>query len=293
VRSSPEKLIQPNLANGGFRSTVVVVGANGELGMEFARQLQKKNVKVIQITRSNWGLLQNRTVELLNELTGCYVIIAVGSNSKNRSIDIESNVIATRTSVKFANFVNAKGVIHLSTGGLNVVSEHEESKNIYLETKAISEFILRSECTRPFEIMRLYFPIGPNQKGIRLIPSIYTNLKKGFPIRMRSDGGPLLTLTNRSEAVDWILRYAFTNAGNVKKTINVASGINHSILDILSDLLNVIPETKPIIEYDEELKDCINGPTPGYNWSRVDIEALGVALGVGDSIVLPDAKDGN
>ena len=293
MRSSPEKLIQPNLANGGFRSTVVVVGANGELGMEFARQLQKKNVKVIQITRSNWGLLQNRTVELLNELTGCYVIIAVGSNSKNRSIDIESNVIATRTSVKFANFVNAKGVIHLSTGGLNVVSEHEESKNIYLETKAISEFILRSECTRPFEIMRLYFPIGPNQKGIRLIPSIYTNLKKGFPIRMRSDGGPLLTLTNRSEAVDWILRYAFTNAGNVKKTINVASGINHSILDILSDLLNVIPETKPIIEYDEELKDCINGPTPGYNWSRVDIEALGVALGVGDSIVLPDAKDGN
>ncbi len=285
-----EKLIQANLDHSRLGSTVVVVGANGELGLEFTSQLQKKNVKVIQITRSNWALLQNRTVELLNELTGCYVIIAVGSNSKNRFIDLESNVIATRISVKFANFVNAKRVIHLSTGGLSVASKDKELENIYLETKAISEFIVQSECSSPFEIMRLFFPIGPNQKEIRLIPTIYTNLRKGYPIRMRSDGGPLLTLTNRSEAVDWILRYTFSETRGAKKTINIASGINHSILDIVSDLLTVIPGTEAIIEYDEALTDYTNLPTPGYEWSRVDIQELGVALRARDSTTFPNKK---
>ena len=282
MRRSAKKLARVNLGNVNLGLTVVIVGANGELGLEFTSQLQKKNVSVIQITRSNWALLHNRTVELKKELSGCYVIIAVGSNSKNRVIDIESNVMATRTSVMFANYVEAKKVIHLSTGGLNVSSKHEELNSIYLETKAISEFILHTECTRPFEIMRLFFPIGPNQKSCRLIPSIYTNLRKGYPIKMRSDGGPLLTLTNRSEAVDWILSYTFSDLQSFKKNIDVASGFNHSVSDIVNDLLSVIPGARPLIEFDEGLKDCINPPTPGYKWSRVDLQGLGVALGAAD-----------
>jgi nucleoside-diphosphate-sugar epimerase len=288
VRNTVKKLINPSLSSSIFKSTVVVVGAGGELGLEFTRQLQSKDVNIIGVTRSNWTLLQNRTVALKNELSGCYVIIAVGSNSKSRVIDFESNVIATTTCVEFANFVEAKKLIHLSTGGLNGASEDEVLENDYLETKAMSEFIVHSECNRPFEIVRLFFPIGRNQRSIRLIPSIFASLTKGAPIRIRSDGGPFLTLTNRSEAVDFILTSMFSDGTCIPKVISVASGIDYSVVNIVRDLLTAIPGTEPSFEYDEDLKDCISPSTPGYKWSSVDLQGIGFALAGTKSIASKD-----
>ena len=288
MRNSDEKMIKQSLFSSNSKSHVVVVGATGELGLEFTKQLQDRNISTIAVTRSNWALLQTRTATLKNKLSGCYVIIAVGSNSKSRVIDFESNVIATTACVEFANFVNARKVIHLSTGGLNGASEEEVLGNVYLETKAKSEFIVRSKCDRPFEILRLFFPIGLNQKGMRLIPSIFTSLTKGTPIRIRSDGGPFLTLTNRSEAVDFILASMLSDRTSIPKIINVASGINYSISNIVRDLLSAIPGTQPSFEYDETLRDCINPSTPGYRWSPVDLQGLGVALASTESIGLKD-----
>lgn len=256
------------------KSKAIVVGARGELGGEFVKQLRAVDIETLEIARENWAILGNASTPFLDLWEGSEVIIAVGKNSDTGAENLASNFEAVKVAVDFANRIKASNIILLSTGGLTIATQDEIQSSTYYSSKALGESMLSSVAKVPYSIYRLFFPIGPQQKEDRFVPKIFNKLRNSEEIWSRSDGGPFLTLTNRFEAVKYIIESQSSEFDDSQPVINVSSGLIYSIKEISINLANLAGFKHPRFIINENLRNWDYPKSKNFDWTPVDFDVI-------------------
>lgn len=196
-----------------MQKKIVIHGASSFLGKHFIRILLNTNSMVIAIARetsklphfeSTKNLLIMRYRESLKELMRHPLIDLSGSifyefswqgvfgAERNNPEQFTVNIPLMISSVEFANYINAKHWIGISSqaeyGNLNKrISETDECKpsTLYGKSKLICSQITNDLCAK-FNInytwLRLFSPYGPDSNHQWLIPSLIKNMIQNKPV---------------------------------------------------------------------------------------------------------------
>jgi nucleoside-diphosphate-sugar epimerase len=119
--------------------------------------------------------------------------------------------------------------------------ENPASMTLYAEQKirafnSVSRFLGNSEIR--FTWARVFFPYGPGQHPLRLIPTLLSSLKNGEPICLSDTSSVHDWITTRdvASAISWILRYELTSEIDIGTSIGFT---NLEILTTLEELLGI------------------------------------------------------
>jgi len=133
------------------------------------------------------------------------------------------NVEATRELADYAALAGSSHFVLCSTGGVYLPTAqvlHERSavapQDAYGDSKAAAETIVQSYAQAfAAQILRLFFPFGPGQKG-RLIANFIEEIDAGRSVTlMNSSGQPLLTPVYIDDLVEYVRRVLNISAGFV------------------------------------------------------------------------------
>ena len=197
---------------------ILIVGANGLLGVELT-EILSKNHKIYALVRDKNKIKfnLNKNIEIietdlydydLNQLPrniDCIYYLAQSNKFRdfpNSYDDIFS--ININTPLKFANWArlnNIKKFFYTSSGGVyknpkQPVSEfldiNANVKNgFYLDSKLSAEILLKNYANffETFIIFRPFFMYGEKQKSDMLIPRLINNVRNGKPIVLNGKNG--------------------------------------------------------------------------------------------------------
>lgn len=119
--------------------------------------------------------------------------------------------------------------------------DHLTSMTLYAEQKiqalnSVNRILLNSEIRLTWA--RIFFPYGPGQHPLRLVPTLMNSLKSGEPICLSDTSSIYDWITTRdiASAISWILRHELTSEIDIGTSVGFT---NLQILTTLEELLGI------------------------------------------------------
>jgi nucleoside-diphosphate-sugar epimerase len=175
----------------------------------------------------------------------------VGDGAGDRGLYERVNVEGTRQLVAYAERAGAARFVYLSSGAVYAPSAErlrEDSpiapRGDYAQSKWAGEEVVRAARSRfAIQILRLFFPYGPTQRG-RLVPRLIERVAQGAPVRLgNADGDPHMNpiyVEDLGEQIERLLARPDTR----DVCLNLAGPETASIrelAEIIGDALGVAP----------------------------------------------------
>jgi nucleoside-diphosphate-sugar epimerase len=250
---------------------VAVIGANGFIGRAICSVLRRSSgVEVRALSRGDLDLTAPDSWSSINN--GIDTIVnAVGAIDVPMHEAYRVNALAMISLAKICRRERIPNLVHLSTGAVRPMAEGSagSARNDYATSKWLGEEILLQEHAGRLAIARLYFPYGPGQSILRLVPRIAAAVFDGRPIRCNPDGGPQLCLghvddTARLLAQDLVL-------GDVQGVIELASDRIYRIEE-LGRLIGSACDRQVLIDRTGSSPDVLASPYRPGSWRPFEPE---------------------
>ena len=221
--------------------------------------------KFIQGDIRNFELINHILKEFKIEVIVNFAAESHNSNAiMNPGIFFQTNVLGTQTLLEAARKNNIKRFHHISTcevyGDISLESQEKftetspyKPRTPYNASKAAADMILRAyfyTFNVPITISNCCNNYGPYQFPEKLIPLFVTNLlnNKEIPIYKSSQNKrEWIHVLDHCKAVELILKY-----GKIGETYNVGSGVEKSVEEITSIILNFLGKPESLKKYVED-----------------------------------------
>lgn len=179
---------------------------------------------------------------------------------------VDTNVSIVGTMCELLRRQQIERLIHLSSseafGTAVTVPMSEEHPLMpttpYAASKAAGDLIIESY-VRTFgldaRVLRPFNNYGPHQNSgsyAGIIPIVVDRIRTGRPVTIFGDGAQTRDFTFVGDTVRAVLDLALTSYFPSDKPINVATGVETSILDLVGMIANAMDAPPPEIEFQEE-----------------------------------------
>ena len=263
--------------------SILITGAGGFIGSHIAEQLVERGARVRAFVRYNsrgdWGLLQLLPKQKLSaievfaaDLRDCDAVrrsaqetdiifhlgslIAIPYSYVHPRETIETNVMATLNVMAAAREVGVERVIHTSTsevyGTARYVPIDEkhplQGQSPYSASKIGADMVAQSfyhSFDLPVATIRPFNTFGPRQSARAVIPTIITQVLTPAPQVILGSTHPTRDYTYVDDVVDAFIKVAEAQ-GVIGETINIGSGFEISIGDIVKRILDLTGVSKQI-----------------------------------------------
>ena len=252
---------------------VVIIGESGFIGQALKKKLSKMTSQATYLNRNDLRELFRKPDAFAICLNGAHVFIAIGKMDGNPEEIYYTNFEIVTQIIEICNRNKAEMITLFSTGGLDFKTEEKIKESPYLHSKWQAELYLADNSASAYRILRIYFPFGKNQSPNRFLPKLKKSILDAQPIKMRSDGGPRLSLTSVNDIAEYSLDSTrWMNQKN--KIVSVSSGNNFSI-KVLAEMIAISQNvSSPEIQIDETLEDLIYPATPDFEWSKLEVKYI-------------------
>jgi len=257
--------------------TILVTGADGFIGSHLVQALVARGLKVRAFVYYNsfnsWGWLDSFSRKTLKEIDvfagdirdpngvltaarGCDVIfhlaalIAIPFSYHSPDSYIDTNIKGTLNVLQAARGLGTKRVVVTSTSEVYGTAKYvpiDEShpyqgQSPYSATKIGADRLAESfykSFNIPVVIVRPFNTYGPRQSARAVIPTIACQLLCGEQILKLGDVSPTRDFNFVADTVNGFLALAECDAA-VGEEVNIATGIEHSVLDVANILIGEI-----------------------------------------------------
>lgn len=184
----------------------------------------------------------------------------MGNSGHSSHVRGSVNVDATRQLADYAAGAGATRFIFCSSGGVYAPTERRltersaaSPQDAYAESKLAAEAALRRFDTMfSVQILRLFFPFGPTQRG-RLIPNLVQDVAQGNPVSLRNAAGqPLVTPLYIADLVEYVRRILDLSGSFVAN----AAGSEAVSIRVLAETIGDILGRKAAFEIKDEGRVC-------------------------------------
>lgn len=261
---------------------IVITGADGFIGSHLTEELVRRGHDVRAFVMYNsfntWGWLEHSPKEIIHQLEvlsgdirdpygvykamkGCDVVfhlaalIAIPYSYHSPETYIDTNVKGTLNVIQAARELGMEKVIHTSTsevyGTIKYVPISEEhpllGKSPYAASKIAADQIALSfyhSFNTPISIIRPFNTYGPRQSARAVIPTIITQLAKGYRKIKLGALSPTRDFNYVMDTVRGFIAVAESDR-SIGEVINIGSNKETSILEIfhmISEVMGVLAE---------------------------------------------------
>jgi nucleoside-diphosphate-sugar epimerase len=247
------------------KQRIFIIGGSGFVGSHLTDYLLQHQYDVFSPTSREFNLLDKSTWKPL-EVSPSVAIICASEISDNAESMKLTNEDPLEDLYAFLKENGIQKLIYLSSGAVygsysGVLSPETPCypNTHYGHSKFNSERILSSVCENDLNILRLFFPYGPNQKLPRLIPRMVDSIKKRIPIICNADGGPHISVTHVYDIAN-IITSDFIVKDSRDRVTNIASPVVLSIKEIAERLSQTIGIPALYEQNLIESSNCISVP---------------------------------
>ncbi|MCE2715739.1 MAG: NAD-dependent epimerase/dehydratase family protein [Pseudomonadota bacterium] len=251
--------------------SIVIIG-NGFIGRAISQTMLENRYKHICFNSEQFNLCDPNTWKIFPDNIE-QVIFAAGKICE----DIEQLRIVNEDPVSmlcdFLNSKNVKKIIALSSGA--VYGEYDQDRYVGLKclpktnygvSKLNQENLFIAKWKKDLNILRLFFSYGPGQEVPRLVPGLLYKIKHEMPIKLNSNGGPILSLSHVKDIAECILQDFLCN-NNSKAIHNLSSSYKVSIYDLSKKLAKFLGKEPFFQQADQKSNNCTS-VAYAFNWHR-------------------------
>ena len=234
---------------------ILLTGASGFVGRHLAVALAKEH-RVIPLNRRPTGaegeiihdFAQPLTLDRLPRRVDLIIHTAglVGLQASSSPLCWRVNVDATVELGDYAIRAHAKKFILFSTGGVyRPTEQHLTEQSVvgppdaYTQSKLAAEMASQSfKEDFDVQILRLFFPFGPTQRG-RLIPNLIQRVSRNEPIHLTNEiGQPFVTPLYIDDLVEYVRRVLLVSESFVANLAGQEAASIRVIADLIAGVLN-------------------------------------------------------
>ena len=239
---------------------VIITGSSGYLGKKLVGFLKRKNFKILKIETKKINQLKK-----LNEKYNSF--IHLGFDLK-KNCNIKKQVEIIKDILNFSK-KNCNNFIFPSTAAVGSKKRRTIlKKNNYQKAKFFCEKILKKERSHlNITILRIFNIIGPGQKKGFLIPDLLSKFsKKKIILNNYKNKRDLIYVDDVCRAIYKCL----TEKTHKLKIIEIGSGQNFSLFEILKKIKKILKSNKEIVlmgkGYTSPISTKANLDKKKFNW---------------------------
>jgi nucleoside-diphosphate-sugar epimerase len=227
---------------------IAILGASGFVGSALAQRLETTGERIVRLNRPGFDLTRPETLNRIP--VDSEVIIHVAGSLGSAPDDRELWQTNVESMYYFTQYLNSccrpRLVVYLSSGAVYgfrrerlTLSSPPRPGSLYGVSKFLGEQLIEAMLLAPWVTLRLFFPFGPGQRLLRLIPRLTRRILTNEPIELNTEqGSPIINPIFITDLVDQIIsimqnpeqRY-YNLGGTVYLSIR---GIAETIGDIVS-----------------------------------------------------------
>jgi UDP-glucose 4-epimerase len=244
---------------------ILITGATGFVGRYLVEALKDK-YHIFELNRTKRKTsheqiiadIRNKLPDLppdINIIIHCASIVGYSEHYEKKSY-CDVNVRSTLQLLEYGRRIKLKKFVYLSTGGIygfsdNLLGEQSDVNpaDFYSLTKYMSElFVNYYRNDFDTQILRIFFPYGPGQKG-RFVLNLIQRILDNKPIILNNPlGKPRLNPIYISDLVEYITRMIQTDFTGI---VNIAGEDIISVKELV-EIIGKCSEKEPIFQLEDK-----------------------------------------
>lgn len=250
---------------------ITVIGSSGFMGNRLCQKMNQQGLSCTGLNSKQFNFLDKNTWHNLPKHSDCLVIAAGVISHDSSAFQVNSDPVPFL--LEHFRESGTKKIVYLSTGA--VYGPHEtvihtnttcKPDNPYGKSKLLAENCIKDNWKENFNILRLFFPYGLEQKTPRFLPRLIDKIKKSEVIECNPDGGPYLSMTHADDLAKIVLKH-FIMQEHPKKIVNIASDFKINI-QTLSEILGQGFKIKPHFSFEGTGFNCVSEPFAASEWQK-------------------------
>ncbi|MCX8007090.1 MAG: NAD(P)-dependent oxidoreductase [Coriobacteriia bacterium] len=249
-----------------MRGRVLITGADGFVGRATTAVLMREGYDVLPTGRASrpadplpgYRVLDVTSRTMWEAIPACEALIHCAGVFGPGVSEGEMNAVnvgGTQAAVDWAASVGVTRFVLMSSGGVygpsdrrRTEADEPDPQDAYARSKLEAERLLRAAPIASV-ILRLYFPVGAGQsRGV--VARLARQIILGEAVRTRSDGGPVLTLTDVREVARCAVAAV---SGKVSEgCFNVGGSKDYQMSSLIRSVAAAVGR-EPEVVYDESL----------------------------------------
>ena len=260
------------MSSGHPCTRIAVIGASGFVGSATVRAARHREevAEIRELARPDFDLVKPETWRSPFKNVDCVINAAARIDGEDYDV-FRVNTLHLRFLIDELQRSRVMKYIELSTGAVygpaNVPADAKSKcspQGAYAQSKYVAERILQEHFSRHLNILRLYFPYGPNQKPPPLFPRLAAAIRSGEEIVCNRDGGPRFSVSHVDDVAELIIRQ-FVELTDTTRIHNIASGSTPSLEEISTKISEHLHCQANIIRTGNR-DDVLSVPYRRFDW---------------------------